>query len=107
MKLSNLLPLLIGAEADYTLTMRLCTKKGSRTGVIEEAQGNAKSFYIALDGEDFSVVNLPYHQPKQAFMTATMPGDIENAKTVRVCTNFDKFDFRWSFYSYLNHNKLN
>lgn len=94
MKLSNLLPLLIGAQAEYTLKMRLCTDKGSRTGVIGEAQGNEKSFHIALDDQDFKVVNLPYNQPKQAVMTAKMPGDIKNAKTVRVRTNSDKFHFR-------------
>lgn len=96
MKISNLLPLLIGAQAEYTLTMRLCTKKGSRTGVIEEAQGTSESFHIALDDEDFSVVKLPYHQPKEASMTVTMPGDLNNVKSVRVCTNFNKFEFRWS-----------
>ena len=95
MKISNLLPLLIGAQAEYTLTMRLCTKKASRTGVIEEAQGTANSFHIALDDDDFNVVKLPYHQPKEASMTVTIPGDLNNAKSVRVCTNFNNFDFRW------------
>ena len=86
MKLSNLLPLLIGAQAEYTLSMRLCTKKNSRTGVIEEAQGTESSFYIALDDQDYTMVNLPYHRPAPERMVTKMEGDLTNVKSVRVCT---------------------
>ena len=88
MKLSNLIPLFFGAHAEYTLSMRLCTKKGSRTGVIEEAQGTAQSFYIALDDQDYNQVNLPYHRPSDERMVIKMQGDLTNVKSVRVRKKF-------------------